>query len=78
MGDMPNDWGLRDHASCIHQTSDGGYILAGETYGAENYDVWVLKTVAWQKTLAGVMPNMPIPSSRLIPHTKREKGETRC
>jgi hypothetical protein len=40
----------------IQQTSDGGYIVAGETqYFADNYEAWVLKldgsgNVQWQKT----------------------------
>jgi uncharacterized delta-60 repeat protein len=44
----------------IQQTTDGGYILAGETdsFGAGGNDVFVLKlnpdgTVAWQKTYGG-------------------------
>jgi Leucine-rich repeat (LRR) protein len=37
--------GLRDSGASIQQTSDGGYIVAGETwsYGAGMSDVWVLK-----------------------------------
>jgi uncharacterized delta-60 repeat protein len=49
-----------DYANSIQQTSDGGYIVAGETYsfGAVNSDAWVLKlkpdgTVDWQKTYGG-------------------------
>jgi uncharacterized delta-60 repeat protein len=45
------------YSNSIHQTLDGGYILAGETtsFGAGGSDAWVLKlnpdgTVAWQKT----------------------------
>jgi uncharacterized delta-60 repeat protein len=39
----------------IQQTSDGGYIMAGETDANGSYDVWVLKlnqngTVNWQNT----------------------------
>ena len=51
------DW---DKASSIQQTSDGGYIVAGETksFGAGDYDSWVLKlrpdgTIDWQKTYGG-------------------------
>ncbi|MDI6760054.1 MAG: hypothetical protein QMD05_04445, partial [Candidatus Brocadiaceae bacterium] len=47
-------------ANCIQQTSDGGYIVAGETnsFGNELGDAWVLKlaldgTVEWQKTYGG-------------------------
>ena len=34
-----------DEAVGIEQTSDGGYVMAGETtsYGAGNWDVWILK-----------------------------------
>jgi uncharacterized delta-60 repeat protein len=46
-----------DEAFSIQQTTDGGYIAAGETYssGAGYTDVWVLKldaggNVQWQKT----------------------------
>ncbi|HLA38021.1 MAG TPA: hypothetical protein VJZ02_06120 [Candidatus Brocadiales bacterium] len=50
-----------DEASSVQQTSDGGYIVAGETksFGAGDYDSWVLKlrpdgTIEWQKTYGGV------------------------
>jgi len=49
-----------DYASSIQQTTDGGYIVAGNTwpFGAGNYDVCVLKlnsdgSLAWQKTFGG-------------------------
>jgi uncharacterized delta-60 repeat protein len=49
-----------DRAESIQQTSDGGYILAGETksFGASSGDAWVLKldasgNAAWQKTYGG-------------------------
>jgi uncharacterized delta-60 repeat protein len=49
-----------DEATSIQQTSDGGYIVAGSTwsFGAGNYDVWVLKldargNVVWQRTYGG-------------------------
>ena len=49
-----------DYARSIHQTGDGGYIVAGSTtsFGAGNYDFWVLKldengAIAWQKTYGG-------------------------
>jgi len=53
----------RDAANSVQQTSDGGYILAGETYsfGAGNADVWILKLDAggnlqtgWPKTYGGI------------------------
>jgi len=49
-----------DEAWAIRQTSDGGYVVAGETesFGVGESDVWVLKldgngTVQWQKTYGG-------------------------
>ncbi len=49
-----------DGAYSIQQTSDGGYIVAGDTesFGAGDEDIWVLKlgpdgTVEWQKTYGG-------------------------
>ncbi len=49
-----------DVVTSIHQTADGGYIVAGYTdsFGAGSYDAWVLKlnadgSVAWQKTYGG-------------------------
>lgn len=49
-----------DHANFIHQTDDGGYIVAGwtDSFGAGNYDLWILKlkpngAIAWQKTYGG-------------------------
>jgi len=49
-----------DYAYSIQQTSDGGYIVAGETYsfGAEDEDIWVLKLdsngeIEWQRTYGG-------------------------
>ena len=49
-----------DDAHSIQQTSDGGYIVAGETesFGAGQDDFWVLKLsstgdIEWQKTYGG-------------------------
>jgi len=49
-----------DKAYCIRQTSDGGYIVAGETnsFGAAGIDVWVLKLksdgdIEWEKRYGG-------------------------
>ncbi len=55
-----------DYSSCVQQTSDGGYIVAGSSYsktgdvsGNHNgYDYWVVKlggsgNIVWQKSLGG-------------------------
>jgi hypothetical protein len=50
-----NEWGYS-----VRQTSEGGYILAGDTtsFGAGNGDMWVLKldkdgAITWEKTYGG-------------------------
>lgn len=48
-----------DHADCIRQTADGGYVMSGYTNSFETAGrCWVLKlnadgTIAWQKTYGG-------------------------
>jgi hypothetical protein len=55
-----------DFARTIQQTSDGGYIVAGETwsFGAGSCDAWVLKldsagAITWQKTYGGAGVDQP-------------------
>lgn len=47
-----------DSANSVQQTSDGGYVLAGQTYESDVYAVWLIKTDAngaqqWNRTFGG-------------------------
>jgi hypothetical protein len=49
-----------DYAYSIQQTTDGGYIVVGETYsfGQGNYSIWLIRldaggAIMWQKTFGG-------------------------
>jgi hypothetical protein len=55
-----------DHGSDILQTSDGGYIVLGDTssYGQGGYDLWLIKLAAdgteqWNKTSGGESFDIP-------------------
>ncbi len=52
-----------ERGNCVHQTRDGGYIIAASTntydsYGEANHDIWLIKTdaygeILWSRTYGG-------------------------
>lgn len=57
------DFGVNETAAAVIETSDGGYLFAGETAypGVDDTDAWLVKTdadgaVAWSRTFGGVNP----------------------
>ncbi|KDE54864.1 collagen-binding protein [Methanoculleus sp. MH98A] len=57
------DFGVNETASAVVETTDGGYLFAGETAypGVADTDAWLVKTdiegaVAWSRTFGGVNP----------------------
>lgn len=52
-----------DQNASVHQTSDGGYVVGGDTasFGTESSDMWILKLdsnggVEWEKAYGGLGP----------------------
>jgi len=66
-----------DNIHAIRQTSDGGYIVAGDTksFGIGSYDIWILKLdsnggIDWQNTYGGsAFPQSNSDESRFLQQT---------
>ncbi|TDX82558.1 T9SS type A sorting domain-containing protein [Epilithonimonas xixisoli] len=64
---------LEDHAYSVWQTTDGGYVVAGETYSPNtgdvtdnhgSFDAWLVKlnptgNILWKKSYGGIDADMP-------------------
>jgi hypothetical protein len=73
----------QDWANSVQQTSDGGYIVAGNTwsYGGSNMDAWLIKTDAegnkiWNKVFSGT--NKGISADQLEQTRKTQTSSDRA